>query len=262
MMNLNSMLKVIFLLVFSANLFAGTIIKTKSINTEFGEKIETLETTYIQDGKLRIESSDENGRSVTIIDSKNKIIINMDMLDSSYVVITEEDFGRFAEMINAKKNEMLAQFPEEQREAMRAMIEQQMEQVKNEPKIEYIKIKSENFNEYNCEVYKGIKMGEKVEELWITPWQNIELMNEYKKISLNLKKLFQKVADGLGEYGKLIEDEFDFEMIDKGFPVKTIEYEDGVATTIETLEKVIQKNLSPSLFKVPNGMIKKDFIEM
>ncbi len=262
MRDLNSILKMIFLLIFSTNLFAGTIIKTKSIETTFGEKVETLETTYIQDGKLRIESSDDNGRSVTIIDSKNKIIINIDMLDSSYVIITEEDFGKIAEMINAKKNEMLAQFPEEQREAMRAMIEQQMEQVKNEPKTEYIKIKSENFNGYSCEVYKGIKMGEKIEELWITPWQNIELLNEYKKISINLEKLFQKVADSLGEYGKIIEDEFDIEMIDKGFPVKTVEYEDGVATTVETLEKVIQKNISPSLFKVPNGMVKKDFLEI
>jgi hypothetical protein len=260
-MSLKSILTVVLLLILSINLFAGTIIKIKTVHTIFGEKMESEEITFIQDGKLRIESNDVEDNSITIIDTKTNTIINVDLDDSSYVVITEKDFAKLSQIIKAKMDEMLKQFPKEEQDAMREMLESQMEQMKNQPKTEYKKVRNENFNGYDCEVYEGFEMEKKVEETWIAPWKNIETMNEYLEIFKNLESFFKKIADNLGEFSDAIGNEFDFDMLQKGFPVKTIEYDDGELSTVETLEEVIHKELSPSLFEVPTGMKKKGFAE-
>ena len=262
MTNYKQILKVIFLLIFSTNLFAGNIIKVKSVTTYSGEEIVSFETIYVQDGMIRVESDNVDEQSITIINPNKGIIINIDLTDSSYIKITEKDFKKFTKMIELQKEKMLKQLPEEQREAMSKMIEQQMEQMKNQPKTEYTKIKEGSFNGYDCDVYEGIEMDEKIEETWITPWKNMSLKKEYVNTFKNIQKFFQKVASNLGEYSEMMENEFDFEMLDKGFPVKTIEFEDGIPITIETLDKVEQKELSSELFKVPKGMNKKKFMEM
>ncbi len=262
MPNFKSMFILLFILILSVNLFAGSIIKTKSVQTIFHETVTTEDIIYIQNGKIRSETMEDGSKSVTIIDPIKEIMINIEPSENSYTIITEEDFSKFIQQIKMQKEKMFAQLPEEQREMMSKMIDQQMAEMKNQPKTEYKKVGTESFNNYNCEVYHGFIQEKKTEEMWIAPWKNMKLKDEYVGVFKSMEKFFVKMAENMGEYGSMIEDEFDSEMFDKGFPVKTIEYVDGVPIIVETLEEVIEKELSPSLFEIPEGMVKKDFFEM
>ena len=261
MLNLKSILISAFIFILTANLFAGSIIKIKSVQTMYNDTTTTMDVIYIQDGKIRSETIEDGSKSVTIIDPIKEIMINIEPSENSYTIITEEDFSKFIQQIKMQKEKMFAQLPEEQREMMSKMFDQQMAEMKNQPKTEYKKVGNESFNNYNCEVYHGFIQEEKTEEMWIAPWKNMKLKDEYVGVFKSMEKFFVKMAENMGEYGNMIEDEFDSEMFDKGFPVKTIEYEDGVPIIVETLEEVTEADLSPSLFEVPNGMVKKDFFE-
>ena len=245
-----------FILLFTVNLFAGGIIKVKSIPENGGEVSQNI--IYIQDGKMRIETSDGGEKTITIIDPKEGKLISIDPAKETYIVLTEEDFNNFMQKINEKKEEILKQFPEEQREAMRQMIDQQMGGMSNQPKTEYNKVGEENFNGYDCEVYNGIKADEQVEKLWITPWENMKLKDEYVTVFKGMEKFFQKMADSMGDFGKMMENEFDTEMFDKGFPVKTIEYEDGEPVSTDIIEEVSEDNLPASLFEAPKNMTREN----
>jgi len=262
MLKIKSLLTSLFILMLSANLFAGSIIKIKSVQTMYNDTTTTVDVIYIQDGKIRSETIDDGYTSITIMDPKKGVMINIETSENSYTIITKEDFSKFIQQIKMQKEKMLAQLPEEQREMMSIMFDQQMEEMKNQPKTEHKKVGTEKFNDYNCEVYHGFIQEEKTEEMWIAPWKNMKLKDEYVSVFKSMEKFFMKITENMGEFSDMIEDEFDSEMFDKGFPVKTIEYEDGVPIIVETLEEVTEKELSPSLFEVPKGMVQKDFFEM
>ena len=260
MKNLKLISTLLLTLMLSANLFAGGVIKIKSVMTDSGEISKNI--IYVQDGKIRVESNDDGEKSIVIIDQQKGVMIMIDPSDESYMILTEKDFNRFIDQIKLQKEKMLAQLPEEQREAMSKMFDQQMQQRKNEPKIEYKKIGNESFNGYDCEVYHGFKLDEKIDETWIASWEDMKLKDEYVKVFKGMEKFFQKMADSMGEYGQMMESDFDSEMFDKGFPVKTIEYEDGSPVSTETIEEVEEKDIPSSLFEAPKNMTKKDAFEM
>ncbi len=259
---IKSKLTFIFVLMFSVNLFAGSIIKTKSIHTEYNVTTTSEDIIYIQDGKIRSETIEDGLKSITIINPTKEIMINIEPSENSYTIITKDDFSKFIEQIKIQKDKMLEQLPEEQREMMSKMFDQQMEEMKSQPKVEYKKVGNETLKGYACEVFHGFIQEEKIEEVWIASWENMKLKDEYVSIFQTMKKFITNISESLGEYGNMIEDEFNSEMFDKGFPIKTVEYEDGVQISVETLEEVTETDLSPSLFEIPKGMVQQDFFEM
>lgn len=256
MINNRSVITFFLVLIFSASSFAGGIIKIKSTQTDGGEVSENI--LYVQDGKLRMESNDGGEKAITIIDPEKGVMIVITPSDESYMELTEKDFNNFVQQIKKQKEEMLKQLPEDQREAMSKMFDQQMGNMNNQPKMEYKKVRSDSFNGYDCEIYNGFKAGDKVEESWITQWENMKLKDDYVKVFKGMEKFFQKMADSMGEYGKMMENDFDTEMFDKGFPVKTIEYENGNPVSTETIEEISEKNLPSALFEAPKNMTKKN----
>lgn len=261
MHNLKTVISVTILFL-TVNIFAGGVIKVKSSNPD-GSSI-TEDIMYVQDGKIRFESNDPADKSVTIFDTKNGKMINIDLTDNTYMIITKDDFKKFARKIaevKKKQEEMINQLPEEQRAMMKQMLEKQMEQMKNPPKTEYNKKGSESVNGYDCDIYEGIKKGEKVEELWVASWNELKFKDEYVRVFEGMKDFFMEMADNMGELGGMMENEFDSEIFDKGFPVKTIEYENGQPVRIETIEEVTDSNLSSTLFEIPEGLTKTDPFE-
>jgi len=255
-------LKTVFILlifILTSNIFAGGVIKVKSSNADGSAVSEDV--MYVQDGKIRFESNDPDDKTITIFDTKNGKMINIDLTDNTYMIITKDDFERFAQKIaevKKKQEEMINQLPEEQRAMMKQMLEKQMEQMKNPPKTNYNKKGSESVNGYDCDIYEGIKEGEKVEELWVASWNELKFKDEYVKVFEGIKEFFMEMADNMGELGGMMENEFDSEIFDKGFPVKTIEYENGQPVRIETIEEVTDIDLSPALFEIPEGLTKTD----
>lgn len=262
MTNSKPILTLLLIVMLTINLFAGSIIKTKSVQTIYSDTTTTEEIIYIQDGKIRTESVEDGNRSATILDAKNGVMINIDFSDNSYTILTEDDFGKIIETFISKRDEMLAQLPEEQREMIGKMFDQQMKEMKNQPIIEYKEIGKESFNGYDCAVYHGFLNDVKTEEMWVAPWKNMKLKDKYVDVFKSIQSFFKKMTDSMGEYSGMFESDFDIELFSKGFPVKTIEYEEGNQIIIETIEDVTEADLAQSLFEIPKDFVKKDFFEL
>ncbi|NOX17759.1 MAG: DUF4412 domain-containing protein [Chlorobi bacterium] len=252
----------LMILFLTVNIFAGGVIKVKSTNPDGSAISEDI--MYVQNGKIRFESNDPDDKTITIFDTQNGKMINIDLTDNTYMIITKDDFEKFAKKIAEVKKQqekMISQLPEEQRAMMKQMLDKQMAQMKNPPKTEYNKKGSERLNGYDCDIYEGIKKGEKVEELWVASWDELKFKDEYVKVFEGIKDFFMDMAANMGELGGMMENEFDTEIFDKGFPVKTIEYENGQPVRIEIIEEVTDSNLSPALFEIPEGLTKTDPFE-
>jgi hypothetical protein len=249
--------KVILIVLFGFvfNVFAGNILVIKTIDKN-SEKT-TVETIYVQDGKIRFESNKNSGEEITIINPKEGTIISISPLDSTYVVITKDDFSKIAEVIKIQKEKMLNQLPEEERKAMEAMLDAQLEEMKNQPKTEYKKINEEKYNGYNCEVLEGSVENKKTETIWLAKWQNMDVRDEYRKLFREMKNFVVEISKNFGEFGNVIENELDVEIFDKGFPVKTISYENGEITSTAVLESVKEKEIPTELFNIPEGFKNK-----
>lgn len=251
MINRKAMITFFLVLIFSVNLFAGGIIKIKTIQ-EDGE--ETIGNIYIQDGKMRMEDNEDGNKTIIIFDAEKNVVIIMDPSEESYIEL-DENFGK---QINKQMEDMLKNLPEEQREAMKAMMNQQMGKKPKQSKPEYKKVGNENFKGYNCEVYEMVQSDNIVEKTWVTDWNDMKLKDEYVKIFKGMEKFFSKMADSMGDFGEMMGNELDTEMFEKGFPIKTIQYEDGKPVSTEIVEEVSEKDLPSSLFEVPENMTKKD----
>jgi len=251
MINRKTMITFFLVLTFSADLFAGGIIKIKTIQ-ENGE--ETIENIYVQDGKMRMEADEDGNKTIIIFDAEKNVVIIMDPSEESYIEL-DENFGK---QINKQMEDMLKDLPEEQREAMKAMMNQQMGKKSKQSKPEYKKVGNENLKGYNCDVYETVQSDNIVEKTWVTDWNDMKLKDEYVKIFKGMEKFYSKMADNMGDFGEMMGNEFDTEMYEKGFPIKTVQYEDGKPVSTEIVEEVSEKDLPSSLFEVPENMTKKD----
>lgn len=61
-----------------------------------------------------------------------------------------------------------------------------------------------------------------------------------------------------GEFGQLAQNDIDSWVLEKGFPVKSIDYENGQPVRVSTIQEVAEVDLSDELFSIPSGYEKSD----
>jgi hypothetical protein len=254
-MNKSSICKLINLLfLFSiSSIFAGGVIKIIETDPNSDEKFESI--MYVQDGKIRIEDK-EDGGYITIFDTNKGILTNINLEDNTYFVLTKDDFKKFGQSIakmRKQQEEMLNKLPEEQRESMKKMMDEQFDKMKKAPKKEFKQTKSGSFSKYDCLIYEGFSDGQKTDEIWVAEWGQMKLRLDYVRVFQGLKNFMQEMINNMGEYGELAQSDLDSWVLEKGFPVKSIDYENGQPIRISTIQEVGEIDLSEELFSVPAG---------
>ena len=107
-------------------------------------------------------------------------------------------------------------------------------------------------NGYPCVKYEVLRDGQKIQDLWVTDWSNIDGGDEAEDAFGAMRDFYNELVDSLGDFGNMGPyDEFDFA---EGFPVVTMGYgDDGSLDDESWLKRTRRQRIDPSAFEPPSG---------
>ena len=116
-------------------------------------------------------------------------------------------------------------------------------------------------NGYPCVKYEVLRGGEKVRELWVTDWDNVQGSADAKAVFADMASFYEEMMDSLsgmpafGGGGFFDPDDHAMDIFANvdGFPIVTREF-DGEELESETvLKSVTKRDLDPDAFEPPKG---------
>ena len=220
---------------------------------------------YAQKSMIRmdIDEAGEGDGSMIFLGDK---LMYLNHAEKSYVVMDESMFNDMSAQINKAMAEMekqLAGMPPEQRAMVEKMMKGQMEGMMPEksaprpaPKVE--SLGSGEWQTYDCEKFAIFDGSEKIQEVCAADLEGVggadEMMQAFRSMAEYIVKMAESMPmmadDGLNPG----------ELMDQigGFPVHTIEFENGRVVGQSSLESVTEQDLDPGLFGAPDGYLRQD----
>ncbi|WP_456429981.1 hypothetical protein [Rhodocaloribacter sp.] len=245
-------------------------------HTQSPPKVETTEV--VVEGKMltmTVPSKKRKGGKVIYRGDRGEMLV-VDDEHASYMVIDEamvEEMSRqLGEAREMAKNmqipeEVLKRMPKEQREKMEKMMKERlggmpggMDEMER-PRREYRKTDERATMEgYPCVKYEVFVDGERVQEMWVTGWENVEGGEELKAAFEDMAAFFEKIMAALGEeffgdkgfFGE-DNDPFGGFMEVDGFPVVTRDFEGGDLESEAVLRSARRRTVDPAEFEPPSG---------
>ncbi len=113
---------------------------------------------------------------------------------------------------------------------------------------------------YPCVRYDVLRSGEKVQELWVTDWSNVEGSQDVVDVFGDMNDFYGELIDafkevtgaGGGFFGADRDPIETFTQID-GFPVVSRDFEGGELESETVLRSVTERDLDPDAFEPPKG---------
>jgi hypothetical protein len=182
-------------------------------------------------------------------------------------VIDEETMRALAKQINEAMSMMeqaLANVPEAQRPMVEEMMRKKMPQAQkvDRPKTELRKTgDTNNHNGYPCVKYDVLREGQKIREIWVTDWSNVDGGEEVADLFYEMSEFFQEMLDSLPRFadGGGADQAFEHMRDMDGFPVVTRELaDDGSLESESTLRSASRQTLDPDAFEPPAGYKRQD----
>ncbi len=237
-----------------------------------------VETTEVMaEGKLlkmTIPSKERKGGAMIYRGDRREMIV-VDDENKAYMVFDEgtiEEMGRkMEEARDMAKNmqipkEVLDRMPKKQREEMEKMMKGRlggmpgMDETER-PRREYRKKDERATMEgYPCVRYEVFVDDEKVQELWVTEWDNVEGGEELRAAFEDMADFFEKMMASLGEglfgdkgFFGADNDPLGGFMEVEGFPVVTRDFEGGDLESEAVLKSARRRTLDSAAFEPPSG---------
>jgi len=218
---------------------------------------------YAQGNKIRMEEGSVAGASMIFLGDS---FIYVDHSDRSYIVMDEAMLDEVSAQMNEAMAEMeaqLAEMPAEQRAMVEEMMKGQMQGMMGQqgpkpppPRVE--PMGSGEWNSGDCQEYAVYDGDEKTQQVCEAALDDVdgadELIEAFRNMAAYMTKMAEKLPMGRGDQsnpGELIE------QID-GFPVHTIQYENGAVVREELLDSVVDQDLDEEMFAAPSGYRQKD----
>ncbi|TYT74418.1 DUF4412 domain-containing protein [Desulfobotulus mexicanus] len=237
------MKKIFLMLIFmgiTSIVFADLTMTHVYEDHESGEKQRFV--TYLSKDKVRSENKVEGIGFASI-----------GRMDKDVMWIIRPDKKVYAEMSMAEMRRMEEQAMEYEASA-RSMMEEQLKNMSEEEKaqyrefmgldgeddtpLKYVKKGQDKVGKWNCTIYHGMRNGEKVEEICTVPLATLGVT--------------KKDFEALDKMSK--DEEKDWkEMEKRGFPVRSIEFEDGEAIATNLILSIEKKSIPASVFEIPAG---------
>ena len=202
-------------------------------------------------------------------DNPEMVVVDHDR--KSYFVMTQEQAQQLAgqlDQVAAQMLEALKNVPEEQRKMVEQMMKRRMpKQAPSKPATELRKTSERDTkNGYPCVKYEVLKEGDKVGDLWVTEWKNIEGSDETQAVFGEMANFFQGMVDAFSSIGAPGGPgaEFDRSFLGPmkgldGFPVVATSYDDdGSLADQSTLRSARRETLDPDAFEAPSGYERQD----
>jgi len=227
------------------------------------------QTFYVHEGKVRLStnSKDPNGQYL-IFQSKEKQIVAVNtthksysVLDPTYIKKAQTASSQAMTQAQQQMEARIKSMPPEQQERMRQMMSKMMN---GDPSAEpsaakktYKNVnKTENVNGINCEVFESYKDEQKVGEVCVANYQQLNI----DKVDFDtINQFFTFFKDMANQFSQGSNDNFDAMFIDQGqLPVKSTEFKAGkkVSSSIVSLDKSVP--VTATLFEIPADFSKKE----
>ena len=158
--------------------------------------------------------------------------------------------------------EMLKNLPQEQQDAIKAARAEGMGGMPGPAAMPQIETEIKNTGErgnkegYPCVKYEVLLGGNKIRELWVTDWSNVEGGSEIMGAFDDMSDFFAELKDSMPQYGGGGDSDMDFtETFSNGFPVFTREFnmETGDLESETALRSAKRQTIDPDAFEPPAG---------
>ena len=251
------------LLLLSPLACAGGVMDMVTMNAS-GQETERSRI-YAQSGKIRMEQVDGNETAATMIFLGNKFLY-IDHREKSYIVMDEGMLDEVSAKMNEAMKEMkaqLASMPPEQRAMVEQMMQGQMQgmtaqQAPSSPAPRVEAKGSGEWKSYQCRQYAVFEGAEKVQDVCAAELDEVdgadEVIEAFRKMATYITKMTESMpmrSDDRINPGELMYE------ID-GFPVHTIDYENGVVKRETSLDSVTEQDLDEGMFAAPEGYRRQD----
>lgn len=231
---------------------------------------ENLDKTnaYIKNNLLKmdfLEGGSTPNASVIFRSDKDEMI-TLDHKDKSYFIMDKESMNKLSQEMNSVMTQM--------DEAMKDMTPEEKEMMKNMMKgripniiehSEYIEpvLKStgtDNINGYSCTRYEVYRGNEKTRQYCVTDWSNITGSEEIKVTMIKMSDFMEEFRKSFSSGTKLFDSSIEFErniflQMSKlnGFPVQTIDYENGLVSAVSTFKSSNNTSIDINSFDPPDN---------
>jgi len=251
------------LLLLSPLAYAGVVMDMVTMNAS-GQETERSRI-YAQSGKIRMEQVDGNETAATMIFLGNEFLY-IDHGEKSYIVMDEAMLDEVSTKINEAMKEMeaqLASMPPEQRAMVEQMMKGQMQgmtaqQAPSSPAPRVEANGSGEWKSYKCRQYAVFEGAEKIQDICAAELDEVdgadEVIAAFRNMAAYITKMIESMpmkSDDRINPGELM-DEID------GFPVHTIDYENGEVAGETSLDLITEQDLDEGMFAAPEGYRRQD----
>ena len=226
----------------------------------------------VKDNNLRMdfyENGTELEGSMVFHGDKNEVImINHD--DKTYLVMDEAAMNSLAAQLEQAMSQMEAamkDMPPDQQEKMREMMRQKMPGAGGGKYVEPVlkKAGEGNVNGVSCTKYDVFRGDEKVRQHCVANWNSIEGGQEMMAVMLRMADFMDQMAKSFSKGGSMIGEQVQFERNVfnqlrqlNGFPIETIEYDEGKVDAESTFKSSEKTSVDPSDMEPPAGYARQN----
>lgn len=230
---------------------AGVVIEQEQ--REPGSEEVLARTVYYMDaGWLRLETKSEEGEDVVILFRADQPLAwIIDRTESTYSELTPAKVAQMRQEMDQARKELetqLAQMPPEQRRAIEQILGDRM----GTPATTVRLVGSgERVGSFLCTRYEVLRGGQRRNEVWAAPVEQLQLRPEEYETFLALGRLFAPLEQRgpLNQLSGLPGGE-----TIPGFPVRSLTYDGGRPIVEERVVRVQRRELEASLFELPPGL--------
>jgi len=249
----------------SQQLFAGVVMEMRT-NDGSGNEIGTSKI-YAESGMVRLDNvgGSSDAQMSMIFQGDKFLMLNHE--DKSYFVMDEAMLEEMNSQMSAAMRQMeaqLANVPAEQREMVERMMKGNMKgMMPQQTPIEAPRVEtggSSQWRSYPCVKYTIYSGNEKTQEICAASMDQIEgageVIEAFRKMAGFMKKMIASLPDMIASRVAANP----MEMMDQidGFPVHTLQFEQGELSQETSLESVSAQALEKSLFAPPGDYKKQD----
>lgn len=246
----------------SPSAYAGAVMDMVIMDAS-GQEIERAKI-YAQSNMIRMDDLGGEDSDVSMIYLGDKLL-HVDHGNKTYIVLDEAMLSDVSDQLNeamAQLEKELAGLPPEQRAMIEEMMKGEMQDLMTmqnapppAPRVE--SIGSGSWKSYDCKKYAIFDGDEKIQEVCAAQLDGIagaeDLMEAFTSMGEYIIKMAESMPMMAGQFnpGEMM-DELD------GFPVHTIDFENGQVVTQSSMESITEKDLAPEMFAAPDGYRRQD----
>jgi hypothetical protein len=246
--------------ILSSMAFAGDFeisLESKDIKAQGSPIVQKI---LVSGEKIAMDSYSEGQLSSMIFRGDKQLVWALNHQNKVYSEITKASMEQLGQTMNSAMAQMKAQManmPAEQRTMMETMMKSTMGSATSsaEPIVYKQTSEKKTISGYPCTKYEVIQGNAIVQTLWVSEWKNMQNLTEMNKAFESMGEFFKSMTNAFKDnpFYKSIDNPYSHSKEINGFPVMTVDMENGKPVRETTLKKVEKKSFTDASFTPPKN---------